>query len=208
MAARAGMTNLIARLRQMCEAGSADYILAGKTYWSDDDLQARLDEHRRRVIGTALIVRPTYEMGEYVYERYEIPREVGNTVEGVAGGADVFRVYDSTGAAVSADDYTFNERDLTVTFDADTEGAAYYWDGYVYDIRAAAKDIWLDKAAHAANAINFSADGHKFDREALYQHCMSQAKVYGYSEANAGGGMKTSRLIRTDLAGWWNADRD
>lgn len=205
MAIRTGMTTLIARLRQMCEAGVSDYTLNGKTYWLDDDLQARLDEHRRRVIGAVLIARPTYEMGEYVYLNYEIPRGIGSAVEGIS---TAFRVYDSAGNTVSSDDYTLNERDLTITFDADTEGATYYWDGYAYAIRDAARDIWLDKAAHVSGAIDFSADGHRFDREALYQHCMSQAKVYGYSEANAGGGMKTSRLIRTDLAGWWNADRD
>jgi len=199
MAARTGMTSLIRRLRQMCETGASDYTLDGATYWTDDDLQGRLDEARRQVLQVALVPRPSYISGDNVYKRYEIPRSVGNAVEGVAGGTAIFRVYDSTGVDVT-DTYTFNEHDLTVEFTVDQEGVALYWDGYAYDLQAAAREIWLSKAAHAHMAINFSADGRKFDREALYQHCMEQAKVYGYS-SGAGGAAKlqTSRLVRTDL---------
>jgi len=43
MTARDGMTNIIATLRAWTEAGTADYSVAGTTYWDDGQLQDTLD---------------------------------------------------------------------------------------------------------------------------------------------------------------------
>jgi len=177
----------------MGEAGLADYTLAGITYWADEDLQEAVDEHRSRQVDVALIARPEPVLNDQVYTRYELPWGV-KAVEGTAGGTDTFRVYDSTGATIAFSGFSFNERDLAVTFTADTEGSARYWSGYAYDLRAAAREIWLAKAGHVWSAINFSADGHKFEREALHAHCLQMAEVFGYRR-----GLQTTRLVRTDL---------
>jgi len=202
MAARAGMASLISRLRQKCEAGEADYTLAGETYWSDDHLQAALDAYRKRFTGVYLTPRPQNINGVMVYQRYEIPREIGNFVEAPAQGEKNFRLYRSDGIDILLADYTYYDRDLSITFAADQEGAAIYWDGYAYDLVAAARDVWLAKAAHMHQAINFSADGHRFDREAIYQHCIEMAKAFGYREGS--GAMKVGRMIRSDLSGGQN----
>ena len=200
MAVRSGMKSLIRRLRQMCEAGPSDYSLNGTTYWSDEDLQDKLDEARRQVIDVPLVQRPQYVSGAYVYKRYEIPRSVGNAVEGVASGSMVFRVYDSGGVDVDEADYSFNENDLTLEFSVDTEGTDYYWDGFVYDLQAAAREIWLAKAAHMHQAIDFQADGHRFDREAMYKHCIEMAEFHGMQRGGSNSNMtQVSRLVRTDL---------
>lgn len=194
--ARAGMINLIRRLREMCEAGDNDYQLAGVTYWSEDSLQAILDEKRTHFTGVALTPRPSYEAGVNIYLRYETPWGVGNAIEGPDGvGGDGFRVYDSLGTTI-ASGFTLNERDLSVVFDADQEGEARYLSGFSYDIRAAAVEVWLRKAAHAWSAINFSADGHRFERADLHKHCLEMARMYGYQ-----GGVKVGKMVRTDLAG-------
>lgn len=202
MAARAGMTSLISRLRQKCEAGEADYTLTGETYWSDDHLQAALDEHRKLFVGVNLIPRPQNINGIIVYRCYEIPREVGNFVEAPAQGETNFRLYRTDGVDIPFAEYALYERDLSITFTADQEGAAIYWDGYSYDLIAAARDVWLVKAAHMHQAINFSADGHRFDREAIYQHCIEMAKAFGYRQGS--GTMKIGRMIRSDLSGGQN----
>jgi hypothetical protein len=201
MAVRAGMSDLILRLRQSCEAGSADYTLGSTTYWSDQHIQDKLDEHRARLIDVLLVERPQYVSGENVYTRYEFPPSAWKAIENPDAATDNFRVHDSTGADVPSADFTFDARDLSITFDADTEGETYYFDGYAYDLQTAAMEIWLAKAAHIHTAINFSADGHRFDREALYKHCIEMAKAYGYREPGGGGQMKASRLVRSDLAG-------
>ena len=38
--ARAGMANLITEMRVLCQAGTADYSVAGVAYFSDDQIQA------------------------------------------------------------------------------------------------------------------------------------------------------------------------
>ena len=203
---RNGMANLVQRLRQMTEAGTADYSLAGETYWSDTEMQATLDEFRTRRIDLSLRAEPDYVSGASIYRRYTLPYGAGNAVEGTAGGTDVFRVYDSTGATVAGSVYAFNERELSVTFTNDTEGSARYWSGYSYDLIGAARQVWLMKASHVWNAVNFSVDWQRFDREALYRHCMEMATNFGASLAGSGklgsqGSMKATRMLRTDLAG-------
>ena len=195
MTVRDGMAGLIRRLRQMTESGAADYSLAGETYWSDQHLQDVLDQHRVRYDGIPLALRPEMVAGASVYKRYEIPRQVGNFVEGVAGGAPVFRVFNSAGVNADTEDFSFNENDLSITFAEDQEGITYYWSGYGYDLQSAAREVWLMKAAHAYTAINFRADDHTFDREAIHQHCLGMARVFGYQQ-----GARLGRLVRSDLA--------
>ena len=202
---RNGMANLVQRLRQMTEAGISDYTLGDETYWSDNHLQATLDEFRTRKIDLALRVEPDYVNAEYIYQRYVIPYNAGNAVEGTAGGTDVFRVYDSTGANIAGSVFAFNERDLSITFNNDTEGSARYWSGYSYDLIGAARQTWLMKASHVWNAVNFSVDWQRFDREALYRHCVEMAANFGANLAGgrlgSQGSMKSTKMQRTDLAG-------
>jgi hypothetical protein len=191
---RTGMRYLVRRLREMTEAGLQDYELAGVTYWTDDTLEDILDEKRTRQEDVALTARPEYISSVDIYKRYEIPWSMGHALEGTEGGTTVFRVYNSIGTTVTG--WTFNDRDMSIEFSSDQEGTAYYWSGYQYDIRAAAVEVWLRKAAHSYNAINFSADGHRFDRKAIYEHCIEQAKLYGYQRK-----VQATKMVRTDLAG-------
>lgn len=197
MTARTGMTTLITRLRQMTEAGTADYAVAGTTYWTDADMQSHLDTYRVRVANLELVRRPEYVSGKSIYVRYEMPRGI-EAVEGTAGGTTVFRVSDSTGATVAFSAFTFGDREMAVEFTADQEGSARYFSGFIYNIQAAAGEVWKMKAAHSWTAINFSADFHKFDREAIYAHCLDMAKLFGRSVTNRVG---AGRMVRTDLAG-------
>lgn len=192
---RSGMISLIRRLRQMTETTVGEYSIGGDSYWSDDHLQGFLDDSRTRKEGVALEMQPEYVSGSHLYTRYIMPRGMGGAVEGTAGGTAVFRVYDSTGATITTG-WTFGEREMALTFTADQEGSARYWSGYQYDLQAAAREVWLRKAAHMHGAINFSADGHSFDREQLYRHCLDMAKIHGY-----GGRFKLATQQRTDLVG-------
>lgn len=198
MAIRSGMQRLVQRLRQMGEAGVEDYTIAGEVYWSDEHVQDVLDRHRKRVDALPMKYEPVFTGGAYVYKRYTImidPRKYG--VELVASGDDYFRIADSNGDAVSSDDYTFDDNDLSVTFDTDTTGEYRYYSGYVYDLPAAAHELWTMKAGHAWTAISFTADGHRFDRGAMQGHCLAMAALYDASAAT----MTSIKLKRTDVHG-------
>jgi hypothetical protein len=200
--ARTGMEQLIRRLRQMTETNESDYSIGDQTYWNDDHLQDVLDEHRERLDMVMLQPRSEQLSGSLVYLRYELPRSI-KAIEGVTADDDTaFRVTDSIGAVVEQADYSLSERDLSVVFSEDQEGAARYWSGFAYDLQAAACQIWEIKAAHTWTAVNFSVDWQRFDREAMHKHCVDMAKIYRYSSGSSGGsgGSKTARLVRSDLA--------
>ena len=195
---RSGMSAVVEELRQKTEAGNDDYEIAEKSYWSDNDLEAVLDGQRNYHAGISLVAKGVPVENDTQYYRYEFPPEFSQlAVEGTAEGTAYFNVLLSTGAAVAAGgtpDWTFSPSDKAITFDRDTEGTAYYWSGYSYNINEAAREVWTKKAAHAWTAINFAADGARFDREALHKHCLTMADLMVEVQ-----GISMSTMERTDL---------
>ena len=195
MTARSGMAGIITRVREMCELGTADYGIAGETYWSDDQIQGALDRVKTFRAGVLLTAMPRPLLGDNEYLRYEL--DIDEPVEGTASGTPYFGLSISTGAGLPFDGtpgWTYDEDDKAVTFNQDTEGTAYYWTGYSFNINEAARSIWIRKASHYASAINFSADGAKFDRAALQAHCLVMADTFAGER-----GITVSDFVRTDL---------
>lgn len=48
-----------------------------------------------------------------------------------------------------------------------------------YDLHAAARDIWTEKAAGLAGDFDFSADGADYSRSQSYEQAMAQARYHG-----------------------------
>jgi len=200
MTARSGMAGIIARVREMCELGTVDYSVAGSTMWTDAQIQSVLDQKKTFRAGVLLTARPRPLLSDNEYLRYEL--ELDEPVEGTASGTPYFGLSISTGAGLPFDGtpgWTFDEDDKAITFSQDTEGTAYYWTGYSFNINEAARAIWLRKAAHYATAINFAADGARFDRAALQAHCLAMAGTFAAER-----GITVSEFVRTDLQGGSN----
>lgn len=163
MTLRAGMTDLVARLRTLTAAGTADYSLAGTTYWSDEHLQATLDRHRTDFRDVLLVGESRY----YVLNHTDI--------EGTATGADAWalRAADGTDAAAS---YTLDPPRLT--FDASQGGSAFYADYRAFDMNRAAAEVWYAKAAHAADAFDIRTDNHDLKRGQLRENALRMADYY------------------------------
>jgi hypothetical protein len=58
-----------------------------------------------------------------------------------------------------------------------------------YDLNAAARDIWEEKAAAVAENFDFSADGGKYSRSQKYDQYMKKARFHGSRRS-----MKTIKL--------------
>lgn len=197
MTLRTGMTDLIKSIRQLGEAGTADYALAGETYWTDDHIQALADRHRQWFHAVNLTMEFQQIGGTTRYYRYRFPdvlRPDFYGVEGTAGGSAVFRVDDSLGNEIAGTLYTFHADALEVVFAANQGGSARYWTGFAYDLNAIAHELWTRKAGHMWNAVNFSADGHRFDRGALHANCLEMAKLFQRAK-----GVHVSRMVRKDV---------
>lgn len=63
----------------------------------------------------------------------------------------------------------------------DESGRVYGDTGWTptWDLYAAATEGWTRKAGKAANRFSFLTDGQRFDRAAVYRHCIEQARLYG-----------------------------
>jgi hypothetical protein len=194
MTARTGMANLITELRQMAEAGTADYTLGASTFWTDDHLQDVLDLHRLDIVFQQLTPYPTQGAGgSLLYQDYRSSR---GYYEATTGGTAVFYVQDGTGANVGTALYTPDYRRGVVQFAADTSGTTYYLTGRSYDLDAAAADVWRRKASHYASSFDFSTDNHSISRSQLYQHAMEMAQIF---EGKSGDAVSVVQMYRGDM---------
>ena len=96
MAARSGMAQLIADVRLMADAGESEHSVGGRTYYTDDDIQRYLDQHRENIYREYLRNEPEYGSGSaeyhYYYFRYA-------HVEGTASGSLAWLITDGNDSA-------------------------------------------------------------------------------------------------------------
>ena len=192
MTARAGMSVLITKLRRLTNAGSADVVLAGGTYWSDDQLQTELDRTRATTYYAPMTPVPQYTSGSYTYLDYAFPMGVGNDIE-QAGSASRFKVLDSSGSAIGTSDYSVNYDARLVTFTANTTGYPRYLDADTFDVNKAAAAVWRVKASFAANQVDWSSDNHSIRGAQEYEHCLLMAERF-----ESEGGLTVGQFFRTD----------
>lgn len=195
MVVRSGMNDLIIELRAMTDAGTADYTLNGLYYFTDEQLQSRLDQTRNN--WTYKEMRPVEKQvpGSVDYTEYKIP--VGRWFERSSGGSEVFVIRDGTAGIVNASDYTVDYDAGVVTFLTTTGGSSRYVDCRTYDLNRAAAQIWYWKAAHVTSNVNWRSDNHRVDASHERRACMEMAQLY----ANSGNfGAKSHKVVRGDTA--------
>lgn len=191
--ARTTMADIIAELRMLTAAGTADYTLAGATFWSDSQLQDELDKHYDYIVNQPMEAVGTYgTTGAWTYFDYYVGAE---WLEQTDGGTATFYIQDGTGALIAAADYSVDYQNGVVTFDSDTAGAVRNVTCYAYDVNAAAAEIWRKKAQYYFSAVDFSTDNHSIKREGVYLHCIQQAQHF---EALSWGADGSADLVRSD----------
>lgn len=172
MSARAGMTELIARLRAMTASGTADYSVGTVIYWVDDQLQDILDQNRRDFRREPLQPEPTYDAGNVRYYDYYFARR---NLEGTASGTAAWRIEDGAGNTIAGALYTPNLNAQHLLFSYNTLGSAYYLSGREYDLERAAAQVWEQKAADVADRFDLKVDNHDMKRSQLHAHYLKMA---------------------------------
>lgn len=197
MAIRDGMTEVILTLRKLCEAGTADYTLAGVTFWTDEDLQDILDDHRQDVSEQMRVVA-RYSSGGQAFHDYYFS---AGPVERVASGASAFQVYNSAGSLAGTAAYSVNYRAGHVEFTADQgSGAQYAVRARAFNINGAAAEVWKAKAAHyQAAGFDVETDNHNIKRSQLVDRALKMVETFEALSAQSGYGAYGATLIdRTD----------
>lgn len=191
---RTGMTALIAHLRHLTNAGTADHTLGTATFYNDDHLQAALDRTAqtwRRVPLTAL---PTLVNGASQTYDYSIPAEIGTSFEAPAADSG-WALKDGLGTTIGTALYSLNAEAHRLSFSADQLGAAYYLDARSYDPHRAAAAIWREKAAFAATRVDWESDNHRIQAAQEHAHCLRMAEHF-----DALAGARAGRFARADEA--------
>ena len=187
---RSTMAAIILRLRGMTQAGTADYTVAGVSYWTDDHLQDVLDRYRVDVMREQIDPLDSYDSGNIVYKDYY---SVYDCYESTDGGTAIFELEDGLGNTIGTVNYTPDYQRGYISFVVDTDGATYYLSGRSYDINAAAADVWRQKAAQYALSVDFSTDNHSIRRGAIVKQCMEMSALYERQQRP-----KTVTLLRSD----------
>lgn len=167
MAARSGMSSLIAQFRSMVDD-------AGTASFTDDRAQEILDNNRLDLYQVPLVVTPLQAVGTVMYTVFE---SAYNNLEGTASGTVAFRLYDSLGSVITSG-YTADMQRGRFTFTASQAGSARYIDCRSYDLNGAAADGWREKAAQQADGYDFRVEGRQFSRSQWFDHCIKLASYY------------------------------
>lgn len=168
--ARKGMVTLVEELRLMTSAGTADYSVAGVTYWDSLHLQDALERRSMRVEREVLYPSNSLDDETFNYRVSQYP------CEGTASGTARFVVMDVNETPITG--YELNPLTGEIVFSADTSGSVFYARYYAYDLEWAASDVWVKKAGHAAMKVDFSSDGHTVNRSQERKAALAMARYY------------------------------
>lgn len=173
--ARSGLANAIKELRNMCNAGTADYTLSAVTYWSDDQLQQVLDQYRTD-FREALEMMPTYTGGSVIYKEFYFSNP---WVEHAESGSVAWRVETSDGIGTAGTaDYSVNYHARNITFNSDQAGTIWMLHGRKFDIFKAAAHVWRHKASSYGAVYDVSTDNHSLKRSQLVENARKMALYY------------------------------
>jgi hypothetical protein len=203
MAVRDGMSNLIARVRSLANAGTAEYTVGGDTYWTDQQIQDILDGNSQFIVDSRLHWQEQDVSGTSVY--YTAQAAYRDFEEADSGTAR-WAVRDGPGNLQSTANYTADYRSGRITWSANQDGTIYYLTAYTYDVHAAAADIWQQRMAHFSDWYDFRADNQSFSRSQAFEHAQKmedamRARVGANVVGQPAGGFRTGVFYRTDLNG-------
>lgn len=198
---RAGMQNLINRVRALTGAGQSEYTVGDRTYWTDNDLQDILDSNARFVVESPLAWQ-RQQVGGTAY--YFAAQLAYRDLEEASSGTARWAVRDGPGTLQGTAGYSVDYRQGLISFTASQGGTAYYVTGYTYDVHAAAADVWDERLANFTLWYNFAADNQSFTRSQAFDHA---EKMRNYHRSKAGsnivaqafGDLRVSQLVRVDL---------
>ena len=183
---RTGMSDLVQTVRELSNAGTSEMTVGTVTYFSDDHIQASLDNHRRDFQFENMEVYPEQAVGSIVYKEF-------HTEPYVEAGTN-FYLQTTGGTVVGTALYSVDYTRGVITFTNDTVGTSFYASGRTYDVYSAAADIWDRKAANVANQVDWSSDNHSVKNSQVFQFYQKQA-----SDMRSMGKQNTVSIFRGDM---------
>lgn len=201
---RAGMANLVNRLRALTNAGTAQYAIGDQTYWSDEHLQDTLDRHNTWVVDDALTWTSQNIGGT---ANYFTAQARYRDFEEAASGTARWQIRQTDGTSEGTANYTADYETGRIAWSSDQGGTvSYVITGYSYDIHSAAVDILRHKLAYVDLWYDFEADNQTFSRSQVVDNLKAliaeNNQQKGSNLPGSFGDVQFSRFIRTDVNVW------
>ena len=201
MALRSGMDTLISRVRQLANAGTAEYSINDTTYFSDNDIQDILDRNVTYLIEEPLSWVVTTDTGGTA--RYLTAQAAYGDLETLDSGTAYFNIQTTAGSLIGTATYTPNYQNGRITFSSDQGGTSYFLTAHSFDVYGAAAEVWRQKIANFVTWYDFNADNQTFNRSQAFQNAQEQL-AYCESQRGSnilkyGGDVRTSSFMRIDL---------
>lgn len=202
MALRDGMSALIERVRQLANAGEAEYSIDNTTYFRDTHIQDILDRNSTYLVQAPLKWIVSTDTGGTA--RYLTAQSAYRDFETDDSGTAYFYIATSAGSIIGTANYTPNHETGRITFTADQGGTSYYLTAYSFDVYGAAADVWQQRLANFADWYRFSADNQTFDRNQAFEHAEKMFRLMqekrGANVIMNAGDIRTGHFMRVDLA--------
>lgn len=161
--ARATLANLIAHVRSLTNAGTADYTNGTATFWDADQIELLLDRNRQDLWEAQMRAVPTRIAGGTAqWITYYAP--TGGDFETTLDGTSIFSIEDGTGAIRGTATYTVDYTRGEVTFTTNQGGTALYLTARAYDVYAAAAALLESWATQVALDFDYSVDAQIYKR--------------------------------------------
>lgn len=184
---RPSMDALITTLRGFTNASIVDF--------TDDQLQQVLDRYRTDIRDYLLSPYPvTVSPGVAEYKDYQTPVRWLETTD--SGGSARFVVGNGLGTVYGTALWSADYENGLISFVNDQAGSARYLTAHSYDVYAAASDVWQQKAAAAAEKVDFSTDNHSIKRSHIVKACQDMAAKYAGMATT--GGASSVDIVRGD----------
>ena len=167
MTARLGMVDLLSQFRSLVAE-------SGTTIFSDDRVQAILDNNRYDFYQLPLRAVGQVVGGSTIYKWYFLPSQ--QYLEGTASGTALVRIYNYGGTVET--DYSSDFINSTFTFTSDTRGSAYYMTGRSFNFNKAISEGWKEKAAYHSGNFDFKVEGRAFNKSQVVKNCLSMAEMF------------------------------
>lgn len=170
MPIRPTMRTLVDNLRQITAASTGD-LYGGVEYWTDEQLEAILDKHRKLAPTIPVTAIEMYESGSPSWRFFSFHKPDWAIFEpnGVLGDE-----YGNAPDPAPTIDYSSG----IVEFAQNPAKKQYLLRAWVYDLNMAASEVWEVKAAQRFDWVDHKGGHHFFKDSQTPQFCADRAAYY------------------------------
>jgi hypothetical protein len=175
MTTRTSVDYIIAEVRRLTGAGTAEFTVDSTSYFTDEQIEQVLDSRRLRLARHEIVFEPELSEGggTSIYKNARI----GYAWVEDASSTTAFKMTDSQGSIQATAGYTLSAEDGFITFTADQGGSSRFVTSWVHNPYKAAVDILTSWNSELARQPDFATDNMRVWRSQKQKAIAEQIKT-------------------------------